>query len=332
MAGRARNEAIRTADLIINVSGVLRDPSALDRRGTLCFIDSDPVFTQVKLARGQVDFRADVNAHDVHFTFGEALSDAVPHTGHDWLPTRQPILVDEWSHRGHDSGRYTTVMNWTSYNDVQFEGQRYGQKDTEFRRFLELPGRTRARLEIAMASGKNARPPIGLLERHGWSIVNPAVVAADLDRYRTYVQSSRAEWSVAKNGYVVGRPGWFSCRSACYLAAGRPVVAQDTGFGEVLPLGEGLFAFNSIGEAADAIDRIESDYRRHANAARELAVEYFESSRVLGSLVERALNPQPSGVAREADVGHAVHPLSDTRRSVEQLSPMSEQRHASSTE
>jgi hypothetical protein len=157
---------------------------------------------------------------------------------------------------------------------------------------MDLPAAIRpARLELAMnVAGKMANAPVDLLRRKGWSIVSPDDVAADADQYRSFVQGSKGEWSVAKNGYVVGRPGWFSCRSACYLAAGRPVVAEDTGFGEVLPTGAGLFAFNRFEEAVAAIRSIEADYGRHSRAARALAEQYFDSDKVLGRLVEEAMN------------------------------------------
>lgn len=291
---------VRSADLILNVSGTLRDPAGLDRGGTLVYIDSDPVFTQLKLARGQLDFRHMVDAHDVHFSFGETLGPATPTTGHRWLPTRQPVLLDEWRHDQPDGGRYTTVMNWTSYNEVEYEGRRFGQKDAEFRRFLDLPIRAPVTLEVAMASGKNATPPYALLAHRGWTIVDPAAVCPDLDSYRTYIQGSRAEWSVAKHGYVAGRSGWFSCRSACYLAAGRPVVVQDTGFSSVIPVGEGVFAFDTVDEALEGIEQIEADYPRHSAAAREVAAEYFDASLVLTSLLDRASS---TGAVREAAAG-----------------------------
>jgi len=293
LTARTRAEVLRTADLVVNVSGVLRDPAGLDRTGVLVYVDTDPVFTQIKIARGQRDFQAAVDVHDVHFSFGETMGTGVPSTGHRWLPARQPVLRAEWAHALPDRGRYTTVMNWSSYNDVEFQGKRYGQKDVEFRRFLNLPSRTAVPLEVAMGSGKNARPPYALLRHRGWSIVDPAQVCPDLDSYRRYLQTSRGEWSVAKNGYAQGPSGWFSCRSACYLAAGRPVVAQDTGFSTVIPTGAGLFAFTSMDDATDALECIESDYARHAGAAREIAAEYFDSARVLESFIERALGLRP---------------------------------------
>jgi hypothetical protein len=289
---RARKEVVESADLIINVSGCLAKPHEYRGHGRLVYIDSDPVFTQVKLARGQKDFRRYVDSHDVHFSFGEKLGPRIPDSGIKWLPTRQPILLDEWATAAAPTRNYTTVMNWSSYKPVEHQGQYFGQKDIEFMKYINLPAAVRpARLEIAMnAAGKLRNAPLQLLRRMGWSIVDPNDVAPDAESYRGYVQSSKGEWSVAKNGYVAGKPGWFSCRSACYLAAGRPVVAQDTGFSEVLPVGTGLFAFDSIEQAVEAFLSIESDYDLHSRAARAIAEQYFDSDRVLTGLLDEAMN------------------------------------------
>ncbi len=288
----ARKEVIESADLIINVSGCLANLHEYRGHGRLVYIDSDPVFTQVKLARGQQDFRRYVDSHDVHFSFGEKLGPLIPDSGIQWLPTRQPILLDEWATVSAPTRNYTTVMNWSSYKPVEYQGQYLGQKDIEFIKYVNLPAAVSpARLEIAMnAAGKRTNAPLQLLRRKGWSIVDPNDVAVDSDSYRSYVQSSKAEWSVAKNGYVVGKPGWFSCRSACYLAASRPVVAQDTGFSEVLPIGTGLFAFDSFDQAVEAIRSIETGYGRHSRAARAIAEEFFDSDKVLATLLNEVMN------------------------------------------
>jgi hypothetical protein len=136
----------------------------------------------------------------------------------------------------------------------------------------------------------NHGSPRALLEHHGWIVVDPTETCADIDSYRNYITHSRAEWSVAKGGYVVSRPGWFSCRSACYLAAGRPVVVQDTGFDSALPVGEGILAFRTLEEAISGVEELERDYARHSRKAREIATEYFDASRVLNELIQRA-NP-----------------------------------------
>jgi hypothetical protein len=285
-----RQAVIRSADLLINISGTLERPEDYRQVRRLAYIDSDPVFTQVKLARGQIDFRNWIDIHDIQFSFGECLSSAVPETGHRWRPTRQPIVLSEWRSETPYRDVFTTVMNWTSYKPVVYGNQSYGQKDVEFARFRELPGLVApTQLEIAVNAGKTRRTPRHLLAHRGWHVVDPAQVCPDLDTYRHYIESSKAEWSVAKNGYVLGQPGWFSCRSACYLAAGRPVAVQDTGFSAVLPVGEGLFAFTTVEEAVAAIKEIEANYARHARAARALAVEYFDAAKVLTRLIDEAL-------------------------------------------
>lgn len=297
LADTKREEVVATADLVVNVSGVLFRPDQYRSAERMAYIDSDPMFTQLKMARGQHDLKKAVDLHDVHFTFGECLSDRVPDTGHNWQPTRQPVLLDQWSPGDKTRDAYTTVMNWTSYKDIAYKGERYGQKDKQMLEMIELPGMVAPiNLELAVASGKTRRTPVDRLNRHGWRIVNPDKVCGNVDEYRDYIQQSRGEWSVAKHGYVAGRTGWFSCRSACYLAAGRPVVVQDTGFSSVLPTGEGVLTFNTAKEAADALRAIESDYDRHCRAARGFAEEYFDAGKVLGDLVERAM----TGTASEA--------------------------------
>jgi hypothetical protein len=265
-------------------------------------------------------FSPRLDAHDVHFTFGEMLSDLVPATGHQWLPTRHPMVLDEWHRAAPFRDVFTTVMNWTSYMPVIHDGVAYGQKDVEFHKFLHLPDKLAATtLEVALANtehinwqtnsseypadvkslldGNPGLSPAELLRLTGWSVVNPDVHCAGLDDYRNYIHSSKAEWSVAKNGYVKARTGWFSCRSCCYLAAGRPVVVQDTGFTGVIPAGEGILAFSTMDEAAECIHQVETNYARHARAAREIAAEYFDSHKVLASLVERAMNHPARGSA-----------------------------------
>lgn len=285
-----RAEVVRTADLLINVSGTLERPADYRAARRMAYIDTDPVFTQVKLARGQQDFAKLIDVHDVRFSFGERLPGTAPDTGHEWVPTRQPVVLDEWRPERPHRGRFTTVMTWASYNPVEFEGRAYGQKDVEFQRFLDLPARAApAVLELAANKGKKRSLPIDLLRHKGWRVVDPLEVAADLDGYRDYLEGSMAEWSVAKHGYVAGRAGWFSGRSACYLAAGRPVVVQDTGFQDVLPAGEGLLAFATIDEAAAAIGDVTARYEVHARAARAVAEEWFDARKILVRLVERAM-------------------------------------------
>jgi hypothetical protein len=214
-------------------------------------------------------------------------------------------MLSEWDPSAPYRDVYTTVMNWTSHNSVNYNGQTYGQKDVEFRRFIELPHMVAPTvLELAIGSGKNQRTPYDLLAYKGWHLVDPAQVCPDLDSFREYTESSKGEWSVAKNGYVLGQSGWFSERSARYLAAGRPVMLQDTGYSSILdtgyssilPVGEGLLAFTTAEEAAAAVQEIETNYAHHAKTAREIAEAYFDASTVLARLIEDAFREEKGAI------------------------------------
>jgi hypothetical protein len=286
-----RQGLIESADILVNVSGTLQRPQDYRAIPRLVYVDTDPVFTQVKLARGQTDFRNLVDTHDVHFTYGERSSPDVPETGHRWLPTRAPVLLSEWRTGQPYRDVFTTVMNWTSHNSVEYRGIRYGQKNEEFQSYVDLPSLIAPTIiELAMGSGKNDPPPRSLLGYKGWKLVDPNVVCPDLDSFRAYTESSKAEWGIAKNGYVRGQSGWFSERSARYLAAGRPVVVQETGFSDVLPVGEGILPFTNLEEAVRGIREVEANYDRHSRAARAIAEEYFCSDKVLTRLLEEAMN------------------------------------------
>jgi len=282
-----RERFVRSADLLLNVSGMLSRPEAYRDVARLAYIDTDPVFNHAKLANGDAAFRRLVAAHDVHFSFGERLTGAVPAGAIDWRPTRQPVVLSEWEAPAPRPDVFSTVMNWRARRKTGAHG---GEKDVELLRFADLPKLVApAVLELAVDPGKNGQAPLELLSSKGWRLVDPRQACASLDDYREYLGSAMAEWSVAKNGYVRARPGWFSERSACYLAAGRPVVLQDTGFSEVLPVGEGIVPFTTLEEAAAGVRDVRERYGRHSEAAREIAAEYFDSSRVLTRLLEEAL-------------------------------------------
>lgn len=299
-----RTSVTREADLLINVSGTLDDPAPYRGISRLAYIDTDPVVTQIKIARRE-SFRGRVDEHDIHFSFGESLGAPAPATVQEWRATRQPVVLSEWEPLPVRRDVYTTVMNWTSYAPLEYAGRSYGQKDVEFRRFLSLPKAVEpATLEVALGGTRHRtwespapddseiehRSPREILKEAGWEVVDAHQVGADLDGYRDYVRSSRAEWTVAKNAYVQGRPGWFSERSACYLAAGRPVVVQDTGFGSVLPTGDGIVPFTDLASAEAAIASVEDDYADHCQAARAVAESHFDSGKVLTRLVDEAMN------------------------------------------
>jgi hypothetical protein len=312
LSDNKRTEILKRADILLNVSGSLEFPDNYRQVRRLVYIDTDPVFTQVKLARGEQDFCNRVDAHDVHFSYGECLSASIPRTGHNWQPTRQPIVLSEWHPSNTPRNGFTTVMSWTSYKPLAYADKTYGQKDLEFYRFLDLPRKVNpVKLELSLSNiehvnwrtrtdnmppevlelmkGKSEWNARDLLTRAGWNVVDATETCRDLDSYRNYIHSSKAEWSVAKNGYVQGQPGWFSERSACYLASGRPVVVQDTGFPAVLPVGEGILAFKTLEEAIGSIEEVEANYARQAKAARAIAEEYFNSEKVLTRLIEEAL-------------------------------------------
>src|SRR4029453_13949437 len=157
----------------------------------------------------------------------------------------------------------------------------------EFRKFARLPSLTARRFEIALDINPADVKDIKLLCGNGWSLIEPRRAAGDPWRYRNYIRSSAAELMIAKGMYVQTRSGWFSDRSICYLASGRPVLAQDTGFGDTLPIGEGLLTFSTLEEAAEATRAIGRDPARHAFAARRLAESFFDSSEVLGALARK---------------------------------------------
>jgi hypothetical protein len=248
-----------------------------------------------------------VESHDVHFTFGETLDGREYADEHRWLPTRQPIVLDQWHPATQHRNVFTTVMNWSaSKTPLVYDGRTYGQKDIEFLRFIDLPQRVMPTvLEIAVNAGKRRRAPIELLCSRGWHVVDPEKICVDWKSYRNFIESSKAEWSVAKNGYVQGQPGWFSDRSACYLAAGRPVVVQNTGFASAIRVGEGIVPFDTLEEAVAAIADVEANYMRHARAARDIAEAYFDSDKVLARLIGDAFEHESCTAAAAREGSHA---------------------------
>jgi hypothetical protein len=226
-------------------------------------------------------------AHDHFFTYAERLGRAdcpLPDMGLSWQPTRPPVVLDCWQPEPPGE-KWTTVMTWKNFQEtIEYQGATYGTKEMEFDKIERLPKLTKARLELALGG---AQAPRSKWRDLGWSIVESQSVSQTMSDYRSYIQRSRGELSVAKNVYAATRCGWFSCRSVCYLAAGRPVVVQDTGFSELIPTGAGLFAFSNQEEAIEGINCVESDYARHQRAARELARTHFASDVVLGDLLKR---------------------------------------------
>jgi hypothetical protein len=289
----AARDLIKTADLLVNVSsaGWLKDYEWGVKHQM--FIDGDPMFCQVSLVdAGKAEYAARVRAHDSHFSFGLNLGAPdcpAPKTGIAWKKTVQPIALECWPLQADEGlDRFTTVMNWASYAPVEWKGRLYGQKDLEFEKFKMLPQRTPQHLEMAMGQGVGAKRPTEELRALGWMILEAGEVLPDHLSYREFLRTSKAEWSVAKHGYVEGRTGWFSCRTACYLALGRPAVVQETGWSKFIPSGEGLLAFSTMEEAVEAIADINDHYAEHQSAARALAEQYFEAKKVCADLLTQA--------------------------------------------
>lgn len=274
---------------LINLMGFLKDDEILSAVPARVFLDIDPGFGQMWQALGQHET---FGGHDAYVTIAENMGQSdclIPTCGLDWITTRQPIVLDEWpvaDDRGQ--GAITSVASWRgAYGPIVHDGTTYNLRAHEFRKFAALPrlapGRFELALDIHPADGKD----IDLLRGHGWSLVEPRLVARDPWGYREYIRRSAAELMIAKGMYVQTRSGWFSDRSICYLASGRPVLMQDTGVSDALRTGEGLLPFTTVDEAVEGARAIERDYARHARAARELAERCFDSSIVLSTLTRK---------------------------------------------
>ena len=281
----------READAFLNVTGAqeIREEHLVCKRRI--YVESDPFASQVKVARGDGGMIAALSAHDTHFSFGENLGAPdclVPTEKFRWLPTRQPVVLDLWEGGGPSKNpAYRTITTWhNSGKDIAWRGEDwYWTKDREFEKFLDLPRRRAVNFELAATVDGKVKK---LLDEHGWRQVSSLEISRNIDLYRDYIQQSRAEFTVARDQYVRPFTGWFSDRSACYLAAGRPVITQETGFSKFLPTGKGLFGFKTMDDILQAVDTIESDYEGNCQAARDIAAEYFAAEKVVGSLMERA--------------------------------------------
>ena len=279
-------QVCRDADLLLNVSGVNPMRPWFMNVPRRILIDTDPVFTQIRHLT-EPDRRSLAEAHTAFLSFGESIglySCTIPDDGLPWQPTRQPVVLDLWPRvAGAPGGKITTVMQWDSYPAREWKGIRYGMKSESFQPYVKLPQRSRNNFELVVSG----RAPRDELRCAGWDLRSPHRTAGDPWTYQRYIQRSKAEFSVAKHGYVVSRSGWFSERSALYLASGRPVIVQDTGCSRWLPTTDGVRTYNSPEEACKAIDAVNSDYEHHCRRAREIAEEYFDSKKVLTQMLDR---------------------------------------------
>ena len=268
---------------------------------TRIFVDIDPGFTQFKMSptpSASCPGYASPHDFDFHFTFGERIGQRdcpIPTHGLRWRPCRQPLALDLISPRfTPEAKRFTTVMSWTAYGGIEYQGVSYGQKNVELLKFLDLPRRTGDVFEIALG-GVDA--PAQRLRDAGWTISEALAATLSVDAYLDYIGRSRGEFSVAKEAYVKTCCGWFSDRTAAYLASGKPAIVQDTGFTRTLPCGEGLFAFQTAEDVANAVERIGEDYERQCRAARQIALKYFDSDKVLRTLLRTCDAPVPRSSA-----------------------------------
>jgi hypothetical protein len=282
-------ERLRRAPLLLNVMGFLDDEELLALPARRVFLDIDPGFGQMWRELGLADL---FQGHDRYVTIGANVGRpgcAVPDNGIDWLTTSPPVVLEHWPVTPLPPAvRFTSVGSWRGpTGPVEYGGAVYGLRAHEFRRFFDLPRDTGAMFELALDIDEAEAPDLAALDAAGWRRIDPRAVAGTPASYRTWIQESSAELMVAKSMYVATRGGWFSDRSVCYLASGRPVLAQDTGLGDLYPVGEGLLTFSSYAEAVEGVQEISGDLPRHAAAARRVAEECFDSDRVLTSLLDR---------------------------------------------
>jgi hypothetical protein len=277
------------ADLLLNVSGMLDDERLLAPIPVRAFLDLDPGFNQVWHETGH-DMNLDRHTHFV--TVGQCVGSersAVPDCGRRWLTSLPPVALEHWPAAPASAVGYgfTTVGHWRSYGSLEHAGIHYGQRAHSFRELIDLPRRTEARFQVALGIHPDESRDLRALAHGGWELLDPRRVAGTPAAYQQFIRGSLGELCVAKSGYVRSRSGWISDRSACYLASGRPVLAQDTGIGALFPDGRGLIAYGTEAEAAVAAEEVRDSWALHSAAARELAEERFDARKVLSSLLER---------------------------------------------
>ena len=287
--GLPRDEVLQRvaqAPALLNVMGFITDEDVLGAAESRVFLDLDPGFGQMWRELGLADV---FKGHDAFVTIGENIGESdctIPTCGLNWITTRPPVSLDQWAPADGGSA-FTTVASWRGpFAPIEYNGTTYGLRAHEFRRFADLPRLATKAFEVALDVDSADQRDIDLLQRGGWALVDPTLAAGSTDRYRRYIQASKAEVMIAKQIYVETQSGWFSDRSACYLASGKPVLAQDTGFSRNYPVGKGLVSFRDIEDAAEGVRGICADWEQHSVAARDIAEEYFDARKVLRRLLD----------------------------------------------
>jgi hypothetical protein len=297
MTKEAFDDVAKTADVFLNVSGASFVPDHLNPKCIKVFMDTDPGYNQIVMHERpawseNVDrWVSQVRAHDRHLTYAENIygSDcAIPRMDLDWQPTRCVVTLPSWSDLKNspprDDAAFTTVMSWGYFGGkLIYNGVQYSAKAPEYEKFKDLPKRVSVPLTLAV--GGFTTPTDDIL-RNGWNLVDARQLTMTGETYRKFIADSAGEWSIAKNVYVATNSGWFSCRTACYLAAGRPAVVQDTAWSRFVPSGEGVVAFSTMDEAIDGLKRVTSQPQRHREAAYEIARQYLAPDRVLPPMIE----------------------------------------------
>lgn len=283
-------ELFAQALCVINLCGASHPETLTYRpKGKFVYLETDPVLYQVRLEQGDEAARRFIGGHDAQVTYGENLGEPdclVPLTHFNWRKTRPPVVLDLWWTFLNDAcRRFTTIATWHNRGkDINFRGEVYHwSKHLNFLKIVDLPRRISQELELGVEIDNQKE--LEVFQRNGWILTNPLAVSYDMKEYQAYIANSRGEFTVAKDMVARTRSGWFSDRSVCYLAAGKPVVTQETGFSKYAPTGSGLFSFSSTEEVIAAFDAINSDYLTHSRAAREIASEYFAAEKLLGKLL-----------------------------------------------
>ena len=287
-------ELYRTADAILNVCGTQEFNDDLLASDRILYVESDPAVEQIKIDQRVQGTLRYLRRHHALFTFGENVGTSkfpVPTHGFKWLPTRQPVVTDLWQTRRRltSAAVFTSIANWSTsgLKDITWRGEKYlWSKSREFLRFVSAPRKAREPFELA-TNIKDPRTQ-NRFTKNGWRLTSPLQLSVDYWLYRDYIQRSKGEFTVAKDQYVRLNTGWFSDRSACYLAAGRPVITQETGFPLPTDSQRGLLAFRTLGDIVEAVKMVNADYTAHSRAAREIARETFEAEKVVASLLDRA--------------------------------------------
>jgi hypothetical protein len=287
--GLSREDIDRIApdiDLFLNQFGAYT--AVLGRVRRSVYLDLDPGHTQIWQEQYGVDMR--LRGHDLYLTIGLNLGEPdcpLPTCGIRWEKTLWPIVLSEWATEEPPGSAFTTVANWRDYSWVEWDGVWYAQKAEAFKAVIDLPRRVSMPIEVCLSIA-DADPELGLLRDNGWRLVSPRERAGDADSYRRYIQRSRGEFSPVRPICSLGNSGWFSERSGCYLAAGRPVVMEDTGLGRHVPVGLGLLTYTDVESAVQCLEAVQGAYARHAAAALAFAREHLDSDRVLGRIARLA--------------------------------------------